>query len=413
MTRVRVTVGSVLLASAIAVAGCAARLPNTFLISSQDYQPPRGAVLAQAAQGQTVVVATRQGVFMREGAGPWRALASIDSATLKKTTSLAISGSEVFVGTKGSGLLIIEGDSVKRITSAVGQLPDDRVNCIAVESEGQGLEGDNVWVGTDRGVAVRRSGSWKVFTPDGNWLGDIAGARMPRRGAIYVSPKSRLGQDGGDRKSFKPPVTALAIGEKKVVLGSRNSRIAILEQGALSTVRLQGGLEITSFLITPSAIWAGTSEGLVWGGDRNRTQGKPYPSWRGAYPYKTTVYGTRDTRPFEYAWYRVGYNSARVTDMAADSDSGLWVSFRRDLTLGVAPLVNYTKSSGTEEYAYEATTELRRYVNIEEYFEKGAKPFYEVYGKQAVVPGLTTFIDFAAAGGGIWLGTTRGAVNLQ
>jgi len=198
-----------------------------------------------------------------------------------------------------------------------------------------------------------------------------------------------------------------------VVLGSKYSRIALLKDGTFSTVWLEGNLEITSLLTSPVSILAGTSKGLFWAGNRNRTQGKPYPSWRGTHSFKTTVYGTRDTRPFEYAWYRVGYNSALVTDLAADNDSGLWVSFRGDLTLDVAPVVDNTKSSGTEENAYEATTELRRYVNIEEYFEKRARPFYEVYGKQAIVPGLTTFIDFGSEEGGIWLGTTKGAVNLR
>jgi len=404
-----------LLSAVIASAGCASKIPNTFLIIPDDLSAPRGNVLAIAADGINIVVVTRDGFYRRNGDESWERIQVLDRETARRVTAVAISGDELFIGTKKEGLLILTGDLVKNINKSKGFLSDDHVYSIAVEDEGEGLEGDNVWVGTSKGLSIRKGGSWEVYTPRTRWLTELTKARLPRKGTVYVTSRARLGQGGDDKKGFTPPVTAVATGIERVVLGSKNSRIAVIENGAFSTVRLGESLEITSLLFRPSAIWAGTSKGLFWGGLRGVAKGEPYPGWRGIHPYRSTMFGVRDTRPFDYAWYRVGYNSSKVTDLAWDDDEGLWVNFRADLTLDPDPLIDLgpSRSSSTEEYAYESRTELRRYPNIEEYIEQRAKPYFELYGKTAEVPGLPTVLSFTTSEGGMWLGTTKGAVNLR
>ncbi len=402
------------MSAVIASAGCASKIPNTFLIIPDDLSAPRGNVLAIAADGINIVVATRDGFYRRNGDESWERIQVLDRETARSVTAVAMSGNELFIGTKNRGLLILTGDSVKSVNVSRGFLPDDHVYSIAVEGEGEGLEGDNVWVGTKSGLSVRKDGSWEVYTPRTRWLTELTKARLPRKGTVYVTSRARLGQGGDDKKRFTPPVTAVATGIERVVLGSKNSRIAVIENGAFSTVRLEENLEITSLLFRTSAIWAGTSRGLLWGGLRGIAKGEPYPGWRGIHPYRSTMFGIRDTRPFDYAWYRIGYNSSRVTGIAWDNDEGLWVNFRADLTLDPDPVLDLSPSrSGTEEYAYESRTELRRYPNIEEYIENRAKPYFELYGKSAEVPGLPTVLSFTTGEGGMWLGTTKGVVNLR
>ncbi len=405
----------ILFMSAVIVsAGCASKIPNTFLIIPDDLSAPRGNVLAIAADGINIVVATRDGFYRRNGDESWERIQVLDRETARSVTAVAMSGNELFIGTKNRGLLILTGDSVKSVNVSKGFLPDDHVYSIAVEGEGEGLEGDNVWVGTKSGLSVRKDGSWEVYTPRTRWLTELTKARLPRKGTVYVTSRARLGQGGDDKKRFTPPVTAVATGIERVVLGSKNSRIAVIENGAFSTVRLEENLEITSLLFRTSAIWAGTSRGLLWGGLRGIAKGEPYPGWRGIHPYRSTMFGVRDTRPFDYAWYRIGYNSSRVTDIAWDNNEGLWVNFRADLMLDPDPVIDFSPSrSGTEEYAYESRTELRRYTNIEEYIENRAKPYFELYGKAAEVPGLPTVLTFTTGDGGMWLGTTKGVVNLR
>ncbi|MFV2082338.1 MAG: hypothetical protein ACC669_10800 [bacterium] len=407
-------IGILLLAAVIASAGCASKIPNTFLIVPDNLSAPRGNVLAIADDGINVVVVTRDGFYRRSGDESWERIQALDRETARRVTAVAMSGTELFIGTKNKGLLILTGNSVESINASKGFLPDDHVFSIAVEGEGEGLEGNNVWVGTKSGLSVRKNSSWEVYTPRTRWLTELTKAKLPRRGTVYVTSRARLGQGGDDKRGFTPPVTAAAIGIERVVLGSKNSRIAVIENGAFSTIRLEKNLEITSLLFRPSAIWAGTSKGLFWGGLRGLAKGEPYPGWRGIHPYRSTMFGIRDTRPFDYAWYRVGYNSARVTDLTWDNDGGLWVNFRADLTLDPDPMIDLSpRSSGTEEYAYESRTELRRYTNIEEYIEQRAKPYFELYGKAAEVPGLPTVLSFTTGEGGVWLGTTKGVVNLR
>jgi len=402
-----------IVATAFVGYGCATIAPNSFLVDPAQSGSPRGNVTAVETVGDTVVVATRDGIFRKDGEGPWMPVVSVDRETAKSVTSLAISREELFVGTKNRGLLIIKGGDVENITASSGYLPDDHVYCVTVENEGEGLAGSNVWVGTAKGVAVRKDGNWEQYSVKDKWLWDLTGARFSRKGNVYVSPRSRLGMEGEDRKSFTPPVTAVAIGENRVALGSRNSKVAIIEDGAFYTVKFDQNVEITSLLLTPTAVWAGTDMGLLWGGLRSKARGKPYPTWRGIFPYRSMVFGVRDTRPFEYAWYHVGYNAATVMDMGWDNDEGLWVAFREDLSTNERPFARSLGSESTDADKYVFFTETRRYVNIEEYIERGAKPYYEVYGKKARIAGLPGSLAFSGTDGGMWLGTTKGVFNLR
>lgn len=262
--------------------------------------------------------------------------------------------------------------------------------------------------GTDKGLAVRRNGQWEVYTRGGNWLKELAGENPNESEGYHVSSGFKMGKPGEDKDNFYPPVTAIAVGKNRVVFGSSRSMLAIVDEGVFATMVFNVPLEIFSLLVDPDAIWCGTERGLLWGGKVGRAKGKPYPAWHGSIAKRSTIFGSNDSRAFEYTFYRVGTNTARVVDLVRDNDGGLWVAYhsgkptrqtRGDEIVGEYGVKDSNPVSG-----------VRRYVNIESYIAKKKIARYQSYGSSHEIGPGPTALALAGNGLDVWVGTRS---NLQ
>jgi ligand-binding sensor domain-containing protein len=388
--------------------GCSSGLPETYRADDNPGGTLKGKVYAVAADGDSVFVATGKGFFLKKSGQSWSDVSVPGFERTSIVTSLALRGEEMFIGTRGEGLFVFNGQAWEVVNARYGGLPDDYVNCLAIDRENDGLPGQNVWVGTDKGLAVRRDGRWEVYTPGGNWLTELAGESSDETDGYHVSSGFRVGAPGEDKNSFFPPVTAISVGKNRIVFGSSRSMLAIVDEGVFATMVFSVPLEIVSLLVDPNAIWCGTDKGLLWGGLSGQAKGKPYPSWHGSVAKRSTIYGSKDSREFEYVFFRVGMNTARVIDLVRDNDDGLWVGYnggpagkqkRGDELTGSDGIKSSTPTSG-----------VRRYVSIEEYIAKKKNARYEVYGGSYGIKGRPTALTLAENGMDVWIGT---ADNLQ
>ncbi|NOY86737.1 MAG: hypothetical protein GXP52_05500 [Deltaproteobacteria bacterium] len=403
---------------AFLAAGCSATLPPAYQLRGFTGEAPSGKILALAADGSRVVAASAEGLYEKEGRGPWHIIPVPGIRNKKSVSSLAVNGGEIFVGTRGEGLHILSNGIWEVKTSKYGGLPDDDVLSLGIDHDGEGLDGENVWVGTSRGLALRRNGNWELYSPKDRWLGDLAGRRLKGNGDIYVASGFRLGLPGEEKKSFRPPITSIAVGKDRVVLASKQFKLAIISDGVFATVALDRdyfhrsgeNVQIESILVEPSVIWCGTSMGLIWGGLDGVARGVPYPSWIGFVPARATLFNSRDTRPFQYRWHLVGYNAAEVKGLIRDSDDGLWVAFSGSPPSIISKL-NFRGTTGAETGAGSITA-IRRYIHIDEYIAGRRKPYYEVYGNNVGISGSPTTLAFGGPDGGVWLGTKAGVFNL-
>ncbi len=63
----------------------------------------------------------------------------------------------IWVGTFGSGIILIDGDKATNFNTENGSLPDDRVNDIFIDYE------NRVWVATDEGFSLYENGLWQMY----------------------------------------------------------------------------------------------------------------------------------------------------------------------------------------------------------------------------------------------------------
>ncbi len=61
----------ILAGALLAAAGCATRVAPSYAVYGSSPSTPGGPVLALAARGEQVAVATNRGLFLRKGDGPW------------------------------------------------------------------------------------------------------------------------------------------------------------------------------------------------------------------------------------------------------------------------------------------------------------------------------------------------------
>ena len=389
---------------------CVATIPASFQPGGIDTPGLDEHVLALAAQGSDVVVATMSGLFRKSAAG-WDELPAPGIKNHKKVTSLALNKDSLFVGTMGEGLHILTDGTWEVRTSRYGGLPDDNVFAIAAEESGQGLQGENVWIGTGGGLAVLEDGAWNSYSPGKNWLWEVTGSRTGRRGDIYLTPGFNAGGPNEARKVFKSPVLAIGIGQDSVVLGGRSGRMAILRNGAFASIRLSENLDISIILVDETAIWCGTNAGLFWGGLHGVDQGRPYPGWHNGLGMSGTVFGMMDSRLLHYRLYRMGFNSAKVLAVDRDQSTGLWALFTEKGARDQVKLLTTVRSKDTG--VTEPVPGIRRYVNIDEYIKTGEKPYYETYGKGFGISGSPTALTIDPVSGGVWLGSTKSLVGLS
>ena len=404
-------IGGALAGTLLLFAGCATKVTPSFRVGPTHPSVPEGPVLALAVNGDQVAAATKEGLFLLTGNGPWVPVIIPGLKAPKKISSLALAEKEIFVGTTGEGLFIFTNGTWEVKTARYGGLPDDSVLAIAVDREDDGLPGRNIWVGTKKGLAVRREGNWELFTPDGSWLSDLSGPFSGDSEKYFVPSGTRIGKAGEDRKTFRPPVTAISVGKSGIVLGSRHSRLAYLEEGRFATTFLDGDREVKSLLYEAEVIWCGTSKGLLWGRLSGKGKARPYPRWRAPVSSRSVLFGGRDARQFTHTFFQVGYNEAHVEDLARDKEGGLWVAYADREGPGIVE--GRLHRSGTNETPSTPISGLMRLVSIDDYIASGGQEAYEFYGRKQGVSGIPHALEYAGENRGIWVGTGAVLVNLH
>jgi len=401
----------VLLASVAFVWGCATPLPPTY---GEGKAPPvlKGPVLALAGEGDLVAAVTDDGLFIKKGPEPWVAKEVPGITRWDRVTCLAVSGGVIYLGSDGEGLYIYSDGAWEVRTSRYDGLPDDGVLSLAVDKKGMGPIATDVWVGTREGVAVFRDGKWSLYTPGKDWLVAMTGKSGKGTGKVYLGSGFRLGRKGEDSSLFEPPVTAIGIGEDRVLLGNEDSSIAQIGKDSVVIMKLEGSHSISKLAVGKNVMWAGTNKGLLWGGLEEVAEGKPWPTHHSYLFWRAALFGSRDSRPFDYRIKMLGYNNAPVVDLQLVG-SDLWVAHNYDKP--VKPIrshFNPKLSEITDQPNAEPMTTIRRYVNIDEYIARSETPRYETYGSSAGVRGDPTAIYAPANGKSVWIGTKRGLWGL-
>jgi hypothetical protein len=398
-----------LILSTALVFGCATVLPPEYE-SVDKGRELSGPILALAGDGEVLLAANAEGIYLKAGDNPWTRLEAPGIKKFQKVTALAVRDGEICVGIDGEGLHILNNGTWEVRAARYGGLPDDRVFDIAFDGEGEGLSGKNLWVATGEGIAVRMGNDWRIYRPGGDWLRDIPEESSSDSQEVYVSPRFALGRRGEDLKHFRPPVTAIGIGPQHVVLGNSDSRLVIIEEKGLATIRLLEDYKVVVLQVGDDTIWVGTDGGLLWGGRAEVAKGTPWPAHRTDVAWKGVLFGSRDTRPFEYRWHHVGYNTARVSDLDLSSGS-LWVAYQKTGDPGFG--VDRSTDGSTGEDQTESITEVRRLVNINDYIARKQPPGYERYGKAGGIAGRPTAVLPLPERRELWIGTTKGLYRLE
>ena len=332
------------LTALIFVAGCATSLPPSLGLSSEEPMIP-GAVLALAGSGDRIVLANARGVFLKTGEGEWEALEVPGLSDHAGVTTIALDADEIAIGTREEGLFLFSEDAWETRSSKYGGLPDDTIQTIAFEGVEEGLPGNALWVATQTGLSVRRNGEWTDFLPDRQWLTAIASSSDDSPGGsdddsdsgnIYVGAGFQVGKRGGDSDLFRPPVTTIAIADGLVLFGNRLNRLAMVNEKSAAIFHFTDGFNVTDVLTGGKTLWTGTNGGLLWGKHLDSMTGRPWPTNHAQINWRGTLFGKRDSRPFGFKWYRIGYNLTHVVGLAGNS-ADLWTAFGDGKKLGVQP----------------------------------------------------------------------------
>jgi hypothetical protein len=391
--------------SLVFLTGCATPLPPTY-DTAQTGRVLDGPVLAIAGEGDLVVVVNHDGLFMKNGDGPWVNKEVPGIRKWSRVTCLVVDKGVIYLGSDGEGLHIFNEGMWEVKISRYGGLPDDGVLSIAVDGSEDGLPGTTLWVGTREGVSAFRAGKWVVYKPDGDWLIAMTGKSGSGAGKVYVGPGFKLGRKGEDSDRFHPPVSAISVGPEQVVFGNRNSDLAIVNEDTVATINFAEGYKFTHFAVDRDVIWAGTDSGILWGGLKGRAEGKPWPTHWPYLGWSGTLFGSRDTRNFEYRWKLVGYNNAMITGLEKRG-SDLWAAHRSQGEVKQ----NLNKKADKSEM--DPITDTRLYVNIDAYIARKQAAQYESYGLNANIKGKTSALYIAQDSRKVWIGTTKGLWELE
>jgi hypothetical protein len=352
---------------------------------------------------------------MKTGDGPWVNQEVPGLRKFSRVTSLVVDKDILYLGSDGEGLFILSEGTWEVKTSRYGGLPDDGVLSIAIDGSEDGLPGTALWVGTRKGVAAFREGKWVTFSPDGDWLVTMTGRSGAGAGKVYVGPGYKLGKKGEDSARFHPPVSAISIGADRIVFGNWDSRLAIVSEDTVATINLNEDLRFNHLKMDKDVIWAGTDSGLLWGGLKGRAEGKPWPINWNYMGWSGTLFGSRDTRHFEYRWKTVGYNTAMIVGLEK-SGSDVWVAHRAKKGTSQAPgrfKESEFRESGTEQLVTNPITDIRRYVNINEYIARNEKMQHETYGLSSDIKGKPSALYIGPDSRKVWIGTTKGLWELE
>lgn len=390
--------------------GCATPLPPAYNMPGKGPELP-GSVVAIVSTERQVAVANPDGVFLRKDGGKWDHLEITGLKDPSKVTCLAFFEGNLFVGTDGEGLYAFSDGSWEVVSRKYSGLPGDGVLSLAVDGEDDGLPGTTLWVGTREGIAALSDGKWKMYSPAEGWLDTLPGGTVKTADAeVYRGGGYKLVRSEGLEDLFAPPVTVIAVGPERVVFANQTSRLALIGSGGVAVVHFLEGRRVRSLAVDENVIWVGTDKGLLWGGVSGKTAGRPWPtnypqiSWIGSFS------GSRDTRPYEYGWFQLGYNSAKVNDLFLDAGS-LWIAYAKGVESRLSG--NSKGSSLTGEDPTDPIIDLRRYLNINEYIKRMEKPAFESYGKDDGLKGEYQVVESGPQGKEVWVGTKKGLYKLE
>jgi hypothetical protein len=389
----------------VLVAACATVLPSEYGPTNGRRELP-GPILALAGEGNTVVAANGEGVYLREGSGEWQKLEIPGIRDLGSITALAVRGQDICVGTDGEGLFLLSEGVWEVRAARYGGLPDDHVLTIAFDGDAEGLPGDHLYVGTEKGFGVRSMGEWTIYNPEGKWLAKLAEIAPGGTGGTFLGSNFKLGAKGEDPEFFKPPITAIAVGPDKVVFGNEDSRIAMVGPGGVATVYIVNEVRISRLLVEENVVWAGTSGGLVWAGLSDKALGEPWPTLRNSVRWRGRLFSTRDARPFLFRWHLVGFNTGDVPSIAREGDS-LWVVYGKPdprMSLDV---------TGSEASEVKPIADVRRFLSIDDYIARKERFAYESYGKDTGISGKVMGVVVQGDTGDVLIGTDRGLYLLR
>ncbi|MDF1534874.1 MAG: hypothetical protein P1S46_00040 [bacterium] len=396
--------------SLLLAAGCATPIPPSYSMSGQQPDLP-GPIAALAAGDGQVAAANPDGVFLKAEGKGWERLEIPGLKDPGKVTCLAFQENSLFVGTDGEGLHILSDGQWEVVSRKYSGLPGDGVLSLAVDGKDDDFPGTSLWVGTRDGFAVLREGTWIMYSPEEKWLDSLSGENMAEDEAeVYLG----LGYDlvRGSRMAdlFTPPVTAVAVGPDRVVFANNKSRLAVVGGGSVAVVHFYDDRAVRSIVVDENVIWAGTDRGLLWGGVSGKAAGRPWPTNYPQAQWGGSLSGTRDTRPFEYRWFQVGYSTANVSDLVRDG-TALWVAH----TGGSGPGLDTVPAGGTRRGAdlTDPIIDLRRYLNIGEYIVRREKPVFESYGMDDGLKGDTLAVAPVPERREVWVGTERGLYRFQ
>jgi hypothetical protein len=391
------------------LSGCATPLPPTYS-SVGSGRVLDGPVLALAGEGDLVAAVNHDGLFVKNGDGPWVDQEVPGVRKWSRVTCLVVNEGVIYLGTDGEGLHILSNGTWEVKVSRYGGLPDDGVLSIAVDGADEGLPGTALWVGTRKGVAAYREGKWILYTPDSDWLVAMTGKSGSGAGKVYVSPGFKLGRKGEDSDRFHPPVSAISVGSERVVFGNRKSGLAVVNENAVATYKFGEEQKINHLVIDGDIVWAGTDSGLLWGGLQGRAVGKPWPTNWAYLGWSGTIFGSRDAHDFEYRWKSVGYNTARIVGLEKRS-SDLWTAYS---SRGAAKARKIrSKSSSMDENLVNPITTIRRYVEIDEYIRRKQTARYESYLQSFDIKGEPSALYVSPDSSKVWIGTTKGLWELE
>jgi hypothetical protein len=353
------------------------------------------------------VVANPDGLFSGSSAGDLKPLEVPGLQDPSGITGIALSADEIAIGTREEGLYLFTDGVWETRNNKYGGLPDNEVTTVAFEGDEEGLAGNALWVATGKGLTVRRDGEWTDYRPGNSWLASMVSSDSGSDGSnIYVGDRFSIGERGSDKNLFKPPVKTVVFMDGLVVLGNGDQRVAMLNEGSVALFRFADGYTITSMLADEGTLWLGTNGGLWWGRHLDAIVGKPWPTIRAQAQWRASLLGKRDTRPFSFKWYGVGYNTAPVAYISGNTRD-LWSNFSNRNRIGSPPAPD-SFAAGSQKGNEEPFTGVRRYQSLEDYIARKEKHTFENYGLNSGVKGDVTALFVDPVKKVAWIGTSKG-----
>jgi len=180
----------------------------------------------------------------------------------------------VLIGTKDSGLSLVQGSDWTHFTKDNSGLVSDRVKALAFDSSGR------AFIGTDVGVSILSGSGWQTFTTENSGLSDnwTEALAVASDGVVWMGTHSGglCSYDQGSWEHFSVSnsglasdrIAAVTVQEDGAVwVGTSDAGVSVLSGDSWTTYNTSNSLlmsdNINSIGVCPSgAVWVGTPNGL-------------------------------------------------------------------------------------------------------------------------------------------------------